>query len=112
MEIAGISIANATTRANVVFEGVTSVATGGGGVSWLLPTNAYTASFEKCNVYPVWTFAQLPTGANVLEGDEFDISDSPPTLPVIGARPSQRVAEYDHKPLQGSIEWHGLDDSG
>jgi hypothetical protein len=76
-DVACIAIGNASSRANVLFEGVAPVQTGGAGVSWLLPTNAYTVFFDTCNISPVWTFSQLPSGAgNVFEGDEFNISDS------------------------------------
>jgi hypothetical protein len=75
-EVACVEIANATSRTNLVLRNITANLTGGGGVNWTLPTNAYTAKFENVNTPIVWTFAQLPTGGNVLEGDEFDISDS------------------------------------
>lgn len=73
---AGVSIANATSRTNLVLMDVTANQTGGLGVQWVPPTNAMTAEFVSCNIKPIWTFSQLPTGGNVLEGDEFDISDS------------------------------------
>lgn len=74
---AGIAIANASNRTNVVFLSCSSIQSGSvGGVGWSLPTNAYTALLANCNIQPIWTFAQLPTGGNVFEGDEFDISDS------------------------------------
>lgn len=73
---ASFAIENATSRADVVVREVNATQTGGGGVSWLLPTNAYTAKFYNTNIGPVWTYAQLPTGSDVLEGDEFTISDS------------------------------------
>lgn len=75
-DVAGISIANATSRANNVFSGCISIIGGGIGVAWIAPTNAYTAQFLQCNTQPIWTFAQLPSGGNVVEGDEFNISDS------------------------------------
>lgn len=75
-DIACIAIENASARANVVFVGCTATQSGGGGVSWLNPTNAQTALFFNNNNQPIWTFSQLPTGGNRLEGDEFDISDS------------------------------------
>ena len=71
---AGFSIATASSRANLVFKGCTSQAIGGG-TPWVLPSNAYTALFQDCNVFPVWTYSQLPTGGNVVEGDMFNISD-------------------------------------
>lgn len=75
-DVAGVSIANATSRTNLVIDCTSSKQTGSSGADWTVPTNAYTASFERCNVQPVWTYSQLPTGTDVLEGDEFDISDS------------------------------------
>lgn len=75
-DVAGISIANATARANNVFSGCIPTIGAGTGVPWIAPTNAYTAQFLQCNTQPIWTFAQLPTGGNVLEGDEFSISNS------------------------------------
>lgn len=74
--IAGIAIGNASSRANVVFKGCQASQLGSTGIGWVLPTNAYTAFFDHCNTQPIWTFAQLPTGGNVFEGDEFSISDS------------------------------------
>jgi hypothetical protein len=74
-DTACISIANATSRGNNVFISCSAGIVGGGGVNWITPTNAYTAKFSQCNVQPVWTYSQLPTGGSVLEGDEFDISD-------------------------------------
>ncbi len=70
----GIAIANATARANNVFVGCLADV-GTGMVAWVPPTNAFTAQFVQCNLQPVWTYTQLPTGGNVLEGDEFNISD-------------------------------------
>lgn len=75
-DVAGVSIANATSRTNLVLLGVIANESGGAGVPWVLPTNAYTALFYQCNTQPIWTFLQLPSGGNVLEGDEFNISDS------------------------------------
>lgn len=73
---AGIAIENATSRANFVMDCVTSSVSGGTGVNWILPTNAYTAFLKNCNEKQLWTFSQLPTGGNLLEGDEFDITDA------------------------------------
>lgn len=75
-DIAAVSIANATSRANNVFIASDPSVGAGGGAVWVLPTNAYTMKFVQCNIEPVWTFSQLPTGGNALEGDEFNISDS------------------------------------
>lgn len=71
-----ISVADATSRANLVIRDVTALQTGGAGVNWITPSNAYTAQFINNNVDPIWTFSQLPTGGNLFEGDEFNISDS------------------------------------
>lgn len=73
-DVAGISIANATSRADNVFIGCDGHAVTG--AAWITPTNAYTAKFLQCNIQPVWTFAQLGTGSNALEGDEENVSDS------------------------------------
>lgn len=74
-EVASISIADATSRTNLVLMGCIANQSGSGGVSWIMPTKAQTAQFIQCNDKPVWTYANLPTGGNVLEGDEFTISD-------------------------------------
>lgn len=71
-----IAIGNASSRANVLFEDCTPVQTGGAGVAWSLPTNAYSAFFDSCNISPVWIVSQLPSGGDVFEGDEFNVSDS------------------------------------
>lgn len=76
-DVACIAIENASARTNIVIESCTATQSGGSGVPWVVPTNAQTALFINNNVQPIWTFAQLPTGVNRLEGDEFDISDSP-----------------------------------
>jgi hypothetical protein len=73
---AAFAIGNASSRANVVFSGCSGSQLGSTGVGWILPTNSYTAFFDNCNTQPIWTFAQLPTGGNGFEGDEFNISDS------------------------------------
>lgn len=73
--VAGGRVDTAASRANLLFTACTLATHGGGGVDWILPTNAYTAQFMLCNTQPVWTFAGLPTGGNVLAGDMFVISD-------------------------------------
>lgn len=73
--VAALSIANASTRANNVFIGCAPVASLGGGVDWEPPTNAYTARFIEGSLSPIWLFSALPSGGNVFEGDEFNISD-------------------------------------
>lgn len=75
-DMAGFSMGNASSRANNVFIGCQFLQGGGTGVSTILPTNAQTALFINSNVSPIWTYSQLPTGGNVFEGDEFNISDS------------------------------------
>jgi hypothetical protein len=75
-DVAGISIANASSRTNLVISNIVSQNTGGTGAGWALPTNAYTALIQNCNVQPLWTYSQLPSVSNALEGDEFDITDS------------------------------------
>jgi len=76
-DVAGIYIRAASSRANNLFECCNASQTGGLGAAWSLPSNAYTAFFDSCNISPVWTFSQLPSGAgNVLEGDEFNISNA------------------------------------
>jgi hypothetical protein len=81
-DTASISVGNSTDRSGLTF---ISVACGNGstrgGVPWQLPTTAHTAQFINCNIVPIYTFASLPTGANVFEGDQFDISDSPIAAP-------------------------------
>jgi len=75
-DVACFSIANASSRANLAFINCQGNQNGGAGVNWITPTNAYTAVFQNCNVQPVWTYSQLPSGGNLLEGDEFTIRDS------------------------------------
>lgn len=76
MDVAGGQIDAATSRANLLFLNCTFNQSGGAGVGWVTPSNAYTAQFQQCNTDPIWIFSQLPTGGNVLEGDQFSISDS------------------------------------
>ena len=59
-----------------MFVGCSANQSGSTGNNWNLPSNAYTAWFQNCNISPTWTFSQLPTGGNVFEGDEFSITDS------------------------------------
>lgn len=75
-DTAAISIENASSRANNSFISCSAGTGGAGLVAWVLPTNAYTAQFVQCNTAAVWTLSQLPSGGDVLEGDEFNISDS------------------------------------
>jgi hypothetical protein len=77
-DFAGVKIENATERADVVFRQANSINSGGppGSLNWDFPTNAYTAQFINCNERPNWIYSQLPTGDNVREGDEFNITDS------------------------------------
>ncbi len=47
-----------------------------GTAAWLLPATAHTATFVGCNTPTIeYTFANLPSGSNVVEGDEYSISD-------------------------------------
>lgn len=77
-----IDIATASARTNVVLSVVNGNQSGSGGQNWSLqygsptPTNAYTAIFDRCNITPIWNYSQLPSGGNVLEGDEFNIGDA------------------------------------
>lgn len=73
--VAQIQVDAATNRSDILFVGCTATVLRGGGAPYVFPSNAYTAQFQNCNSVPIWTFSQLPTGGNVLEGDEFDISD-------------------------------------
>lgn len=66
----------ATSRAALVFFGCSFLPGSGGGANLTAPSNAYTAQFQQCNVNPIWTYSQLPTGGNVFEGDQFTISDA------------------------------------
>ncbi len=75
-DVACVDIADATSRTNLVIRNITATTSGGAGADYVLPTNAYTALIENCNTPVVWTYSQLPSGGNVLEGDEFDISNS------------------------------------
>jgi hypothetical protein len=75
-DVAAISIGNASSRANLILQSCNGAQTGSTGVPWELPTNAFTAQFDNCNTSPIWTFSQLPSGGDVFEGDEFNISDS------------------------------------
>ena len=74
-DVGGIVVGNASSRGNLVFRECSSVNSGGAGSSWVYPSNAYTAQFLNNNEVPTWTYSQLPSGGNVLEGDEFNISD-------------------------------------
>ena len=89
IDVAGIQIDNSSSRANLVFISCSPQVSVGTGVPWVPPTNAYTATFLNCSedagsgsvgFNPIWTFSQLPSGGNVLEGDEFNISDGTNSL--------------------------------
>jgi len=73
--VAGFSVGTASSRANLIIREVSSTPGSGGGEFWEFPSNAYTARFYNTNENPTWTYSQLPTGGDVLEGDEFDITD-------------------------------------
>ena len=101
LDVAGISIGNASSRANLVFIGCSGFQSGGTGANWVLPTNAYTALFNNCNIQPTWTFSQLPSGGNVLEGDEFNITDGTNSLTwgqtetATGTHTTHRLVRYN-----------------
>ena len=76
-DVAGVEIDAATSRANLLFVGCNIQFQNGTGANWVLPSNAFTAWFQSSNIEPVWIYSQLPQTTNVLEGDEFSISDSP-----------------------------------
>lgn len=73
---AAFFIEDATSRTNLVIREANAAQSGGLGSTWSFPTNAYTARFVNNNENPAWTYSQRPTGGNVLEGDELDITDS------------------------------------
>jgi hypothetical protein len=75
--VAGMEVDAATSRTNLIIENCNMLKGSGtgGAVDWILPSNAYTAQFYLSNVSPVWTFSQLPSTGNFLEGDEFNVSD-------------------------------------
>ena len=77
-DTAGIQINTASSRANLLFVSCEPTQGAGAGVPWILPSNAYTAQFQNCNINPTWNFSQLPTigGGNDQEGDEYNIKDS------------------------------------
>jgi hypothetical protein len=74
-DVGGFVVETSTSRANILVKETTSLNTGGPGQSWIFPSNAYTAKFTNNNIMPTWTYSQLPTGSNLLEGEEFDITD-------------------------------------
>ena len=78
MAVACFGIADTTNRGMITFVGArASNASGLGGVTWSMPSKAHTAKWINCdNPAPIFTYDNLPTGANVTEGDEFMISDA------------------------------------
>lgn len=76
--VAACQVDAATSRANLLFIDCLAAALAGGGVNFIFPSNANTMQIQNCSFSKIWTFSQLPAagGANVLEGDEFNISDS------------------------------------
>lgn len=73
--IASINIEDSTNRAFTTFVSTTA-SNGMGGAAWAMPTKAHAARFINCNnPAPIFTFANLPIGSNVTEGDQYDISD-------------------------------------
>ena len=104
IDVAGISIGNASSRANLVFIDCAPQVGAGSGVPWIPPTNAYTALFQNCSAdpggafNPIWTFSQLPSGGNVVEGDEFSISDSTTNTwgaTIAGSSTNRVLARYN-----------------
>jgi hypothetical protein len=75
-DVGAFVIANATARGNLVIRECSAAQSGGIGTTWIFPSNAYTALFYNNNEDPAWTYSQLPSGGNVFEGDEFNITDS------------------------------------
>ena len=73
-DIASFQVDAAASRANVVVDCCSASSVGA--ALWVLPSNAYTALFINCNVVSVWTYSQLPQTTNVIEGDEFSVSDA------------------------------------
>ena len=98
---AAAEIQNASSRANLFFLNCDFKSDAGGGANWILPTNAFTALFQSCNIDPIWTFSQLPTGGNVLEGDQFSISDGTNSLTwgqpetATGTHTTHRLVRYN-----------------
>ena len=76
-DVAGVYIETASSRTNMTYNNCDSTIGAGTGVPYVIPTNAYTATFNGCNIVPIpiWTYSELPTGGNVAEGDLFNISD-------------------------------------
>lgn len=76
-DTAALSLGTSTNRANLLFVScIFNKNTSTTGVNFSAPSNAFTGWFQNCNIAPIWTFSQLPSGGNVFEGDEFSISDS------------------------------------
>ena len=75
---AACKVYTATSRTNVMFMSC-NFAGAGTGLSWDYPANAYTMTQLNCNEAKAWTYSQLPTGGNALEGDLFTITDSTTT---------------------------------
>lgn len=79
MAVASIAIANPAANRNYqtwMNNGVGNASTLGG-VAWSMPTVASQAQwFNDSNPAALFTYANLPTGGNVTEGDEYMISDA------------------------------------
>ena len=108
-DIAGGFVGTNTSRANLLFlacllsKGSASSPTPVP-VDWIFPTNAFTAQWMNCNTSPVWTFSQLPSGGNVLEGDQFSISD-----PNSNTQGANVTGSGSSGQVTGSLERHELD---
>lgn len=72
--VAACKVYTSASRTNMVFMSC-NFAGAGTGLSWDYPTNAYTMTQLNCNESKAWTYSQLPTGSNALEGDLFTITD-------------------------------------
>lgn len=101
--VASIFIGNASSRANLLFVACVGAQAGSGGVAWTTPTNAFTAWFVNSNTQPVWTFSQLPSGSDVFEGDEFNISDAH----TAGSLWGQTVTGSGGVTTRGLVRWNG-----
>lgn len=77
--VAGLDLGTSTTKANLQFLSCTfgkNSSTQPGAVDWIQPSNAYSGWFRFCSLQnPFWTFSQLPTGGNVVEGDQYNVTD-------------------------------------
>lgn len=74
-DFGAIWIEDQTNRPFMTFLNCTPTASSG--TVWQIGTLAQNACFiNNASIAPIWTFASLPSGANVREGDRYDISDA------------------------------------